>query len=201
MYTLSRETWTTKNMVKISVLGVISVVLMIFDISSWFAPPFLKLDIADLPSLIGAFAMGPMAGVIIQLLKNILHVLVEGSITGGVGELSNFLVGSIFAYTAGYIYYKKKNFKNAVIGLVVGVITMTVFATLSNYFVIFPLYAKIFGWPMEKLVGMGSAVNRFVVDYKTLILFAVVPFNILKGIVVSSVTLLLYKKVSPILHK
>lgn len=201
MYTLSRETWTTKNMVKISVLGVISVVLMIFDISSWFAPPFLKLDIADLPSLIGAFAMGPMAGVIVQLLKNILHVLVEGSITGGVGELSNFLVGSIFAYTAGYIYYKKKNFKNAVIGLVVGVVTMTVFATLSNYFVIFPLYAKIFGWPMEKLVGMGSAVNRFVVDYKTLILFAVVPFNILKGIVVSSVTLLLYKKVSPILHK
>ena len=201
MYTLSRETWTTKNMVKISVLGVISVVLMIFDISSWFAPPFLKLDIADLPSLIGAFAMGPMAGVIIQLLKNILHVLVEGSITGGVGELSNFLVGSIFAYTAGYIYYKKKNFKNAVIGLVVGVITMTLFATLSNYFVIFPLYAKIFGWPMEKLIGMGSAVNRFVVDYKTLILFAVVPFNILKGIVVSSVTLLLYKKVSPILHK
>ena len=201
MYTLSRETWTTKNMVKISVLGVISVVLMIFDISSWFAPPFLKLDIADLPSLIGAFAMGPMAGVIVQLLKNILHVLVEGSITGGVGELSNFLVGSIFAYTAGYIYYKKKNFKNAVIGLVVGVITMTLFATLSNYFVIFPLYAKIFGWPMEKLIGMGSAVNRFVVDYKTLILFAVVPFNILKGIVVSSVTLLLYKKVSPILHK
>lgn len=201
MYTLSRETWTTKNMVKISVLGVISVVLMIFDISSWFAPPFLKLDIADLPSLIGAFAMGPMAGVLVQLLKNILNILVEGSITGGVGELSNFLVGSIFAYTAGYIYYKKKDFKNAIIGLVVGVITMTVFASLSNYFVIFPLYAKIFGWPMEKLIGMGSAVNSFVVDYKTLILFAVVPFNILKGIVVSSVTLLLYKKISPILHR
>ena len=201
MYTLSRETWSTKNMVKISVLGVISIVLMLFDISSWFAPPFLKLDIADLPSLIGAFAMGPMAGVLVQLLKNILNILVEGSITGGVGELSNFLVGSIFAYTAGYIYYKKKDFKNAIIGLVVGVITMTVFASLSNYFVIFPLYAKIFGWPMEKLIGMGSAVNKFVVDYKTLILFAVVPFNILKGIVVSSVTLLLYKKVSPILHK
>lgn len=201
MYTLSRETWTTKNMVKISVLGVISVLLMFFDISSWFAPPFLKLDIADMPSLIGAFAMGPMAGVIVQLLKNILHILVEGSITGGVGELSNFLVGSVFAYTAGLIYYRKKDFKNAIIGLVVGVLAMTFFATLSNYFVIFPLYAKIFGWPLEKLVGMGSAVNRFVIDYKTLILFAVVPFNILKGIVVSSVTLLLYKKVSPILHK
>lgn len=201
MYTLSRRTWTTKNMVKISVLGVISVALMLFDISSWFAPPFLKLDIADLPSLIGAFAMGPMAGVLVQMLKNILNIVVEGSMTGGVGELSNFLVGSIFVYTAGLVYYRKKNFKNAIIGLVVGVLAMTAFATLSNYFVIFPLYAKVFGWPIEKLVGMGSAVNRFVVDYKTLILFAVVPFNLLKGIVVSSVTLLVYKKVSPILQK
>lgn len=201
MYTLSRQTWTTRNMVKISVLGVISVLLMLFDISSWFAPPFLKIDIADLPSLIGAFAMGPMAGVLVQLLKNVLHLLVEGSITGGVGELSNFLVGSIFVYTAGLIYYKKKDFKNAVVGLIIGVVIMTIFASLSNYFVIFPLYAKIFGWPLDKLVSMGSAVNKLVVDYKTLILFAVVPFNILKGIIVSSITLLIYKRVSPILHR
>lgn len=201
MYTLSRRTWTTKNMVKISVLAVISVALMLIDISSWFAPPFLKLDIADLPSLIGAFAMGPMAGVLVQMLKNILNLLVEGSVTGGVGELSNFLVGSTFVYTAGLIYYRKKNFKNAIIGLAVGVLAMTAFATLSNYFVIFPLYARVFGWPIEQLVGMGSAVNRFVVDYKTLILFAVVPFNLLKGIIVSSVTLLIYKRVSPILKK
>lgn len=201
MYTLSRETWTTKNMVKISVLGVISVLLMFFDVSSWFAPPFLKIDIADLPSLIGAFAMGPMAGVLVQLLKNVLNLLVEGSITGGIGELSNFLVGSTFVYVAGLIYYRKKDFKNAVVGLIVGVVAMTVFASISNYFVVFPLYAKVFGWPLEKLVGMGSAVNKLVVDYKTLILFAVVPFNLLKGIVVSAVTLLLYKKVSPILRK
>ncbi len=136
-----------------------------------------------------------------QLLKNVLNLLVEGSITGGVGELSNFLVGSIFVYTAGAIYYKKKDFKNAVLGLILGVVTMTIFASLSNYFVIFPLYAKVFGWPLDKLVSMGSAVNKFVVDYKTLILFAVVPFNILKGIIVSSMTLLIYKRVSPILHK
>lgn len=201
MYTLSKETWTTKNMVKISVLAVISMVLMFFDISVPFAPGFLKLDIADLPALIGAFAMGPMAGVLVQLVKNLLNLLIEGSITGGIGELSNFLVGSIFVYTAGYVYYKKKDFKNAVIGLVVGVLTMTIFATLSNYFVVFPLYAKVFGWPIEKLIEMGSVVNKAVVDYKTLILFAVVPFNLLKGTVVSAVTLLIYKKVSPILRK
>lgn len=201
MYTLSRDTWTTRNMVKMSVLGVISMVLMFFDVSAFFAPPFLKLDISDLPSLIGAFAIGPMAGVIVQFLKNILNLLIEGSLTGGVGELSNFLVGSTFVYVAGFIYYKKKTLKSAVIGLTLGVLAMTIFATFSNYFVVFPLYAKIFGWPLEKLVGMGSAVNKFVVDYKTLILFAVVPFNLLKGSIVSLVTLLIYKKVSPILHK
>ena len=198
MYTLSKETFSTRNMVKISVLGVISMVLMFFDLSVWFAPPFLKLDIADLPSLIGAFAMGPMAGVITQFIKNILHILIQGSSTGGVGEISNFLVGSVFAYSAGIIYYRKKTFKRALLGLFVGVILMTFFASLSNYFVIFPLYSKIL--PLDGIIELASKLNRFVVDYKSLILYAVVPFNILKGTVVSIITLLVYKKVSPILH-
>lgn len=198
MYTLSKETFSTRNMVKISVLGVISMVLMFFDLSVWFAPPFLKLDIADLPSLIAAFAMGPMAGVITQFIKNILHILIQGSSTGGVGEISNFLVGSVFAYSAGFLYYRKKTFKRALLGLFVGVILMTFFASLSNYFVIFPLYSKIL--PLDGIIELASKLNRFVVDYKSLILYAVVPFNILKGTVVSIITLIIYKKVSPILH-
>jgi|JMBV01.1.fsa_nt_gb riboflavin transporter FmnP len=199
MYTLNKTAFNTKTMVKISVLAVISMVLMFFDLSVWFAPSFLKLDIADLPALIGAFAMGPMAGVLVQLVKNLLNLLIEGSMTGGVGELSNFLVGSVLVYVAGIIYYKKRTFKNAVIGLILGVLFMTAFATLSNYFVVFPLYSKLM--PLDKIIEAASLVNRFVVDYKTLILYAVVPFNLLKGTVVSLVTLLIYKKVSPILHK
>lgn len=198
MYTLSKETFSTRNMVKISVLGVISMVLMFFDLSVWFAPPFLKLDIADLPSLIAAFAMGPMAGVITQFIKNILHILIQGSSTGGVGEISNFLVGSVFAYSAGFLYYRKKTFKRALLGLFVGVVLMTIFASLSNYFFIFPLYSKIL--PLDGIIELASKLNRFVVDYKSLILYAVVPFNILKGTVVSIITLIIYKKVSPILH-
>ncbi len=143
--------------------------------------------------------MGPMAGVLVQLVKNLLNLLIEGSMTGGVGELSNFLVGSVLVYVAGIIYYKKRTFKNAVIGLILGVLFMTAFATLSNYFVVFPLYSKLM--PLDKIIEAASLVNRFVVDYKTLILYAVVPFNLLKGTVVSLVTLLIYKKVSPILHK
>lgn len=199
MYTLTKKNLSTRNMVKISVLAVISMVLMFFDLSVWFAPPFLKLDISDLPSLIGAFAMGPMAGVVIQLLKNILHILIEGSSTGGVGEISNFFVGSVLAYTAGSIYYKKKTLKMAILGLALGVLLMSIFASLSNYFVIFPLYSKIL--PLDQIVAMASKLNRYVVDYKTLILYAVVPFNLLKGTVVSIVTLLIYKRVSPILHR
>lgn len=200
MYTLSREELTTRNLVKISVLGAIGMILMFFDLSVGFAPPFLKLDISDMPGLIGAFAMGPMAGVIIQFLKNILSLLIEGTATGGVGELSNFIVGSVFVYSAGFIYYKKKDYTHAVIGLGVGIILMTLVASLSNYFVVFPLYSKVM-IPLDKIVEMAASVNTFVVDYKTLILYAVVPFNLLKGLVVSAVTLLLYKRVSPILHK
>lgn len=201
MYSLNKETWSTKVMVKISVLAVISMLLMFLDLSVWFAPSFLKLDLADLPALIGAFAMGPMAGVLIQLVKNLLHLLVEGSTTGGVGELSNFLVGSTFVYSAGLIYYRNKNFKNAIIGSIVGVLAMTLFATLSNYFVVFPLYAKLYGWPIEKLVEMGTVLNKNIVDLKTMMIYAIVPFNILKGSIVSIVTILVYKRVSPILHK
>ena len=199
MYTLSRETWSTKVMVKVSVLATIGMILMFFDVSVGFAPSFLRLDFADLPALIGAFAMGPMAGVLVQLVKNLLSLIVEGSTTGGVGEVSNFIVGSVLAYSAGFVYYRKKSFKTAVIGLTIGVILMTIAATFSNYFIVFPMYTKMM--PLQQIIDMGSKVNKYVVDYKSLILFAIVPFNILKGTAVSALTLLLYKRVSPILHK
>ncbi len=201
MYTLRREDFNTKTMVKVSVLSVIAFILMMFDFPLWFAPPFLKFDISDVPALIGSFAMGPMAGVLVNLVKNLLNVLVEGSATGGVGEFSNFVVGSIFAYSAGLIYYKKKTFKNAIIGLIVGMLIMTVSISIINYYIMIPFYAKLFGMSLDKIVSMGTAVNKHVVDFKSLILYAVVPFNFFKGVVVSIVTILLYKRVSPILHR
>ncbi len=200
MYTLAKGELTTRNLVKISVLGAIGMILMFFDLSVWFAPPFLKLDISDLPALLGAFAIGPMAGVLIQLLKNLLSLLVEGSGTGGVGELSNFIVGSVYCYTAGFIYYRNKSFKSAVIGLICGVILMSITASLSNYFIVFPLYSRVMV-PMDKIIEMASKVNKHVVDYKTLILYAVLPFNLLKGTIVAGITLALYKRLSPILHR
>ncbi|NLW40721.1 MAG: ECF transporter S component [Tissierellia bacterium] len=201
MDTLKKEYLNTKSMVKISVLAVISLILMLLDFPLWFTPSFLKFDISDVPALIGSFALGPFAGVLVQLVKNLLNLLVEGSTTGGVGELANFIVGSIYVYSAGLIYYREKNFRNAVIGMTVGTIVMTISISLINYYFMIPFYAKIFGLPLDSIVAMGSAVNKYVVDFKTLILYAIVPFNLFKGIVVTLVTLLIYKRVSPILKR
>lgn len=202
MQTVSKERWTTKAMVKISILGVLAFVLMLFEMPlAWIAPPFIQLDISDLPALLGSFALGPVAGVIIQFLKNILKLVFVGSGTGAVGELANFIVGSTFAFTAGLIYLRKKTFKSAVIGLIAGTLVMSIVITIANYYVMFPFYAKLFGWPLEEFVNMGTAINENIVDLKTLMIYSIFPFNILKGTLVTILTVLIYKRVSPILHK
>ncbi|HEY8363128.1 MAG TPA: ECF transporter S component [Tissierellaceae bacterium] len=202
MHSLSKDIWNTRTMVKVSVLGVISFILMFFEFPiPWLAPTFMKLDISDLPSLIGAFALGPMVGVMVQFLKNLLNVLIEGTTTGGVGELANFVVGSVFAFTAGLIYHRKKTFTRALVGLICGTIAMTITITLANYFVIFPLYAKLMGLDMQVFIDMGKAINENITDLRSLMLLSVVPFNLLKGIILTALSLLIYKRVSPILHK
>lgn len=202
MQVLSKKTWNTKAMVKVSVLGVIAFILMLFEMPlAWIAPPFIQLDVSDVPALLGSFALGPMAGVIIQFLKNILKLMFVGSGTGGVGELANFLVGSTFAFTAGAIYFRKKTLKNALIGLIAGTFTMTIVITLANYFVMFPFYARLFGWPLQDFVNMGTAINANIVDLKTLMIFSIVPFNLLKGTIVTIMTVLIYKRISPILKR
>ncbi|NLJ77982.1 MAG: ECF transporter S component [Tissierellia bacterium] len=201
MYTLRKEQLTTRTMVKIAVLSVIAFILMFLDFPLWFTPPFIKFDISDVPALIGAFGMGPMAGVLIQLIKNLLDLLIDGTTTAAIGELANFVVGSIFAYSAALIYYRDKSIRTAMIGMLVGVLAMTVSISLINYYIMIPFYAKVFGMPLDTIIEMGAAVNRYVVDLKSLIIYAIVPFNLLKGAVASLVTFILYKRVSPILHK
>lgn len=196
-----KERLNTRMLTKISVLSVLAFLIMYIEVPLWFTPEFLKIDLSDIPALIGAFALGPMAGVIIEFVKNILHLVIKGTVTMGVGELANFLVGSVLVYTASYIYLKNKTFKNAVLGMVIGTIMMTLIASLSNYYFLIPFYAKLFGAPIDAFVEMGAKVNKFVADYKTFILFAIVPFNLLKGVVVSLATIVLYKKISPILHR
>jgi len=193
--------WSTKTMIKISVLGVLAFLIMFIEIPMWFTPPFLKIDLSDIPALVGAFALGPIAGVAIEFLKNVLHMVLKGTSTMGVGELANFIIGSVFVYTAGILYYKKRNFAAAVRGLILGTIVMTLVASVANYVFLIPFYAKLFGANLELYVSMGSQVNSLVTDFKTFILFGIVPFNLLKGIIVSILTIPVYKRLSKVLHK
>jgi len=192
---------SAKTLTKIGVLSAIAFVLMLIEFPLWFAPGFLKMDLSEVPALMGSFALGPMAGVVIELVKNLLNLAIDGTTTMAVGETANFVVGSVFVYVAGYIYYKNKNIKNAVLGMALGTLSMTIVMSFANYYVMIPFYAKLFNAPLDAIVSMGNAVNKYVVDLKSLIIYAIVPFNILKGIIVTLITFLLYKRVSPILHK
>lgn len=192
---------TTKEITKIGVLAGIATILMLFEFPLWFAPSFYEFDFSEVAILLGGFAIGPIAGVVIELVKVLLNFVFNGTITGGIGELANFVIGCSLVFPAALIYHKNKTFKNAVIGLIVGTISMAVVGAIANYYVLLPVYAKVFGMPVQTFVDMGTAINSAIVDLKTLILFAVIPFNVLKGVITSIVTILLYKKLSPVLHK
>lgn len=194
---LAKKHFTMAKMIKISLLGAISFVLMMLEFPLPIFPAFLKFDISDVPSLIGGFALGPMAAIVIQFIKNALNVLIMGTKTGGVGELSNFFIGSSFAVVAAMIYKHHKGIKSVIIACISATFAMTMLGAFSNYFVMIPLYSKFM--PIDAIVGMGSAVNPAIKDVFTLVLYGIVPFNILKGISISIFTMPVYKKISKFL--
>ncbi|MBP1744064.1 MAG: rane protein [Firmicutes bacterium] len=186
-------------MIKVSMLGVIAFLLMFFELAMPVFPPFLKIDASDLPALIGAFALGPAAGIGIELLKNVLHGIFVGG-TAFIGEAANFFVGSVFVATAGFWYSRGKNKKNAVVGMIMGTVMMTLTAAVLNYYVLLPLYEKVLNFPVAAVVGMGTMVNPNITDLNSFIVWAIVPFNLLKGIVIAFITVPVYKRVSSMLH-
>lgn len=190
-----------KKLTKISILAAIATILMLIEFPLWFAPDFYKLDLSEIAVLIGGFALGPISAVFIELIKIILNLALNGTITGGVGEAANFIIGCSLVLPAAIIYKKNKTMKSAIIGLVIGILTMAVVGSLANYFVLLPVYAKVFGVPLQMFVDMGTKLNSSIVDLKSFIMYAVVPFNLLKGVIISIITILLYKRISPILHK
>ena len=193
-----KQAISTSNMVKISILGVMSFILMFMNLPLPIFPAFLKIDFADIPSVIGGFALGPVAGIMIQLIKNILHFMFDNS-TGEEGEISNFIVGGSFVLVSSSIYHAMRSKKGAIIGSIAGTIVMAMVGALSNYFLIIPFYSNIM--PIDVIINLGTVVNSAIHDKLTLVLYGVIPFNIFKGIVISVVTALLYKKVTPILKK
>lgn len=190
---------STRKIAMIGVFAAIAMVLHIFDFPVPFAPPFYKLDFSEIPALIGAFAFGPVAGVMIEFCKILLKLLVKGTSTAFVGDLANFVVGCSFILPASIIYMVKKTKKSAIVASVTGTLIMTVFGTMFNAIYLLPAFSALYGMPLEAIVEMGTKVNPNINSVTTLVMFAVAPLNLLKGTSVSFVTMLVYKKLSPIL--
>jgi len=187
------------TLVKVSIMSALSLIIMLFELPLPFFPAFLKIDFSDIPAILMTFSLGPVYGVLVELVKNLLHLFNTSS--AGIGELANFLVGASYVVPAGIIYKFRRNKKGAWLGLAAGTVSMVIFASFFNYYFLLPIYAKVLNFPTEAVVAMGTEVNRHIVDTRTLIAYGIAPFNAVKGIVMSIVVALVYKKVSPLLHK
>ena len=189
-----------RTTVQIGMLGAIALVLMFFEFPIPFiAPPFIKMDFSEIPVLVGTFAMGPLAGVLIELLKNLLNLVIHGTTTMGAGELSNFIIGCAFVVPAGLFYRKKKTRVNALKGMAAGTLLMAAMGCLTNAFIMFPLYSTLMGIPMDSFIAMGTAIHPVIDNMVSFVILCMVPFNLLKGIVISFITLLLYKRLRVLL--
>ena len=164
-------------------------------------PSFVKLDISDLPELLAAFSLGPVYGVAVTFLKNLLHILIKGTSSAYVGELFNFLMGSVFAFTAGVIYQRKKSRATALLGAVAGAVLMAVLSVPLNYFLVYPAYVVCYGLPLEAIIGMYQAILPSADSLiKCLVIFNL-PFTFFKGMLDVALCFLIYKPLSPLLHK
>ena len=179
----------------IAVLSAIAFILAYFEFPVPLSPSFARMDISDLPALIGAFAYGPLAGVLIELVKNALQL--TSTATAGVGELANFIMGGVFVFVAGLIYRKNKNKKTALIACLIASLDMGVTAAVVNYFVLLPAFEAFM--PLSELIASFGEFMPFIKTKLDVVLFNALPFNLLKGLAISAVTMLIYKKLSPIL--
>lgn len=190
---------TTRKIVIIGVFSAISFALMLIEVAVPFAPSFYKIDLGDLPALIGAFAFGPMVGVLIEFIKILLNLIFQGTTTAFVGELANFIVGCSFVLPASIVYAFKKTRRNAIIATIVGTICITICGTVFNAVYLLPAFAALYGMPLEALIGMGTEINSAITDVTSFVIICVAPLNLLKGSIVSVITILIYKQLSPIL--
>lgn len=185
----------TRVLAGTAMLAAVSFVLQLLELPMPLSPAFARFDFSDLPALIGAFAYGPIWGVVIELVKNLLHLTMTA--TGGIGELANFVIGSALVFPAGLIYKHHKTRKTALTGCIVGSLCMGVVAAVMNYFVLLPLFEAFM--PLDQIIAAFAAFVPFIDSKLDVVLYNALPMNILKGAVISAITMVLYKRLSPIL--
>ncbi len=186
---------STQYLTRIAVLGALSAILFMIEIP---VIAFYKLDVSTLPALLGAFSMGPLAGLAILLIKDLIGLLHSTSMY--VGELADFIMGAAIILPAALIYRHKKTRRTALVGMVVGSVCMVVVSVIVNWLIMIPFFMNVKGYPMEAIVGMAQDVLPFVDSELKLLMFVTAPFNILKGVILSVLTFVLYKRLSPLLH-
>lgn len=194
--TVQRSHVNTRKIAMTAILAAAASVLMFISFKLPFMPSFISLDFSELPALIAAFSMGPLSGVTVCLIKNLINLF--ASSTGGVGELSNFLLGCCFVLPAGLIYRHKKTRLGALIGALAGAVTMAVVSAFTNYFIVYPIYMNFLS--LDAIMGMYQAINPHVKTLWEALWVFNVPFTFLKGMCSVVITFLVYKKISPLIH-
>ena len=192
----------TRTITQIAMLGALAGVLMNFEFPIPFlAPSFYQIDFSEIPVLVGSFAMGPLAGVLIELVKILVHLVTKGTMTAGVGDVANFIFGCTFVVPAGLIYrlHHTKSRKHAVMGMAAGTILTTVASCLINAFVLLPAYGKAFGMPVQAFVEMGTAIHSSIHSLLGFVVLIIVPFNLIKYILTSVIVFFIYKRIRVIL--
>ena len=183
----------------IAILASIGSFLMFLDFPIFIAPSFYKLDLSDLPCLIGAFAMGPIPALFIQLIKVLIKLLLKPTSTAFVGEIASFSISSIYCVVASIIYKNNRNKKGAIKAIITSSIMMVISSCILNYVFIIPSYVKLFGMPLETIVSLGNKIIPLVKDKFSFVIFCVAPFNLIKVVIVDVLTMSLYKHISPLL--
>ena len=192
----------THKLTVTAMLSAVAFILMFIEFPiPALIPSFVKLDISDLPELLAAFSLGPIYGVAVTFLKNLLHILIKGTSSAYVGELFNFVMGSVFAFSAGFIYQRKKSRKNALLGSVVGAVLMAVLSVPLNYFLVYPAYVVCYGLPLEAIIGMYQAILPSADSLSKCLVIFNLPFTFFKGMLDVVLCFLIYKPLSPLLHK
>ena len=193
----TRHTTKSKRICTIAICSAIAAVLHILDFPLLFlAPEFYKLDFSELPVMLCAFYLGPSAGVACEAVKILLKLLMKGTSTAYVGDFANFVVGCSLVLPAAIVYHTKKSRASALWGLVLGTVCLTAFGSFFNAVYLLPKFSQLYGMPLDAIIARGSSINSSIHSLQSFVMLAVAPLNLIKGAMISVLTLLLYKRVA-----
>ena len=196
---MQKSTNRTRVLTGTAMLGAVAALLMYLEFPIPIMPSFVKLDVSELPALLAAYAYGPVPGIAVCLIKNLIKL--PSTSTAAVGELFNFVMGALFVGVAGHIYKRNKTRKGAIVGALLGALVMAVVSVPYNYFIVYPAYVVLYHLPLEAIIGMYQAIRPSTNGLLECLMVFNMPFTFVKGMIDVALCFLIYKPLSPLLHK